>query len=241
MTTTQEQARRQKAECALGATRRQLAVAGLAETLVVGVVGSVAGWAGGIGIAALLKGVFDGFGFALPAGGLVLRASSSVLAVAVGVAATVLAGALPARAQRPGRHRWPRCARWPPNRRRISAAACRQHGALLLAGRGRARSSPAAAGGGQGAGDGRGGGDRWPGSWCSARPPPGRRPVLGAPIAGLRGVGGRLARDNALRNPRRTAATASALMVGVAVADHVHRDRGIAEGERGRRAVSTAR
>ena len=41
--------------------------------------------------------------------------------------------------------------------------------------------------------------------------------VLGAPIAALRGVGGRLARDNALRNPRRTAATASALMVGVAV------------------------
>jgi len=81
---------------ALGATRRQLAVAGLAETLVVGVAGSVAGWAGGIGIAALLKGVFDGFGFALPAGGLVLRASSSVLAVAVGVAATVLAGVLPA-------------------------------------------------------------------------------------------------------------------------------------------------
>src|SRR5262249_14041935 len=80
---------------ALGATRRQLAVAGLAETLVVGVAGSVAGWAGGIGIAALLKGVFDGFGFALTAGGLVLRASSSVLAVAVGVAATVLAGVLP--------------------------------------------------------------------------------------------------------------------------------------------------
>src|SRR4029077_10269564 len=42
--------------------------------------------------------------------------------------------------------------------------------------------------------------------------------VLGAPIAALRGVGGRLARDNALRNPRRTAAAASALMVGVAVA-----------------------
>ena len=71
-------------------------MAGLAETLVVGVVGSVTGWAGGIGIAALLKGVFDGFGFALPAGGLVLRASSAVLAVAVGVAATVLAGVLPA-------------------------------------------------------------------------------------------------------------------------------------------------
>jgi putative ABC transport system permease protein len=42
---------------ALGGTRRQLAMAGLAETLVVGLVGAVAGWAGGIGIATLLKGL----------------------------------------------------------------------------------------------------------------------------------------------------------------------------------------
>src|SRR5207248_942375 len=41
--------------------------------------------------------------------------------------------------------------------------------------------------------------------------------VLGAPVAALRGVTGRLSRQNARRNPRRTAATASALMVGVSV------------------------
>ena len=44
------------------------------------------------------------------------------------------------------------------------------------------------------------------------------RPVsraLGAPVARLRGVAGRLARDNAGRNPRRTSATAQALMIGV--------------------------
>ena len=41
--------------------------------------------------------------------------------------------------------------------------------------------------------------------------------VLGAPLRRLRGVTGALARENAMRNPRRTAATASALMVGVAV------------------------
>jgi ABC-type transport system, involved in lipoprotein release, permease component len=40
--------------------------------------------------------------------------------------------------------------------------------------------------------------------------------VLGAPIART-SYAGRLARDNALRNPRRTAATASALMVGLAL------------------------
>lgn len=39
--------------------------------------------------------------------------------------------------------------------------------------------------------------------------------VLGRPIGALRGVPGRLARENARRNPRRTASTASALMIGV--------------------------
>lgn len=41
--------------------------------------------------------------------------------------------------------------------------------------------------------------------------------VLGAPVARLRGITGSLARRNALRSPRRTAATATALMIGVAV------------------------
>ena len=41
--------------------------------------------------------------------------------------------------------------------------------------------------------------------------------VLGAPLARIGGVPGELARENAIRNPRRTASTAAALMVGVAV------------------------
>ncbi len=41
--------------------------------------------------------------------------------------------------------------------------------------------------------------------------------VLGAPLGRLRGVTGSLARRNALRSPKRTAATATALMIGVAV------------------------
>jgi len=39
--------------------------------------------------------------------------------------------------------------------------------------------------------------------------------TIGAPLPRLKGVTGRLARENAMRNPRRTAATASALMIGV--------------------------
>ena len=200
---------------ALGGTRRQLAVAGLAETLVIGVVGSVAGWAGGIGIAALLKGVFNGFGFALPAGGLVLRASSSVLAVAVGVAATVLAGVLPAL----------RSSRMPPLAalRELAAEPARISrvrsvlGFVLIAG-GVGAVIAGTADGGQGPAIAGAVGIL---AGFVVLGPVAVRPaaaVLGAPIAALRGVGGRLARDNALRNPRRTAATASALMVGVAVA-----------------------
>ena len=41
--------------------------------------------------------------------------------------------------------------------------------------------------------------------------------VIGAMPARLRGVTGALARDNAMRNPRRTAGTASALFIGVGV------------------------
>ena len=39
--------------------------------------------------------------------------------------------------------------------------------------------------------------------------------LIGAPLPRLRGMAGVLARENATRNPRRTASTASSLMIGV--------------------------
>jgi putative ABC transport system permease protein len=200
---------------ALGGSRRQLITAGLAEALAVGAAGSVIGWAGGVGIAALLKGVFDGFGFALPAGGLVLKASSSLIAVLTGVAAAVLAGFLPAlRSSRtPPVAALRDLAAEPPQVSRPRVAA----GALILAA-GVAAVIAGATGAGQGA--------AITGAVATVAGfvvlgPAAALPtitVLGGPIAALRGVSGRLARDNALRNPRRTAATASALLIGVAVA-----------------------
>jgi putative ABC transport system permease protein len=200
---------------ALGASRRQLALAGLAETLAIGVVGSVAGWAGGIGIASLLKAVFDGFGFALPAGGLVIKASSAIVAVTAGVAATVLAGLVPAL----------RASRLP------ALAALREHAAepgrvsrtrsvlgVVVTAAGAGAVIAGATGGGEGAAVAGAVGTL---TGFIILGPVAVRPaaaVLGAPAATLRGLGGRLARDNALRHPRRTAATAAALMVGVAVA-----------------------
>src|SRR6202043_2799091 len=41
--------------------------------------------------------------------------------------------------------------------------------------------------------------------------------VLGRPLAALLGTPGELGRENSMRNPRRTAQTASALMVGLAL------------------------
>jgi putative ABC transport system permease protein len=200
---------------ALGGNKRQLITAGLAEALAVGAAGSVIGWAGGVGIAALLKAVFDGFGFALPAGGLVFKASSALLAAGVGIAAAVVAGMLPA----------VRSSRTPPLAalRDLAAEPSRLSrpraatGALMLAAgiaavvAGATTASQSAAIAGAVAtlagfvllGP------------IAARP---AATVLGGAIAALRGVSGRLARDNARRNPRRTAATASALLVGVAVA-----------------------
>jgi putative ABC transport system permease protein len=40
---------------------------------------------------------------------------------------------------------------------------------------------------------------------------------IGAPVRRLRGVPGKLARENAMRNPKRTASTAAALMIGLAL------------------------
>ena len=45
--------------------------------------------------------------------------------------------------------------------------------------------------------------------------------LVGAPLERLRGVPGRLARENAVRNPARTASTAAALMIGLALVSFV--------------------
>jgi putative ABC transport system permease protein len=200
---------------ALGASRRQLMTAGALEALAIGSIGSALGLAGGIGIAGLLKGVFDRFGFALPAGGLVFHASSAVIAVLSGLLATLLAGVLPAL----------RASRVPPlaalrdlaaEQPRASRTRAALGGVLVAAGAGTVIVAASAT--------------SQPGTAIAgaltmvvgvvALGPVAARPAaaaLGAPAAALRGITGRLSRQNALRNPRRTAATASALMVGVTV------------------------
>ncbi len=200
---------------AVGATRRQVVGAGLTEAVAVGVIGSTVGWATGIGIAAGLKGVFDGFGFALPAGGLVFTAGSALIAVLAGVAATLVAGVVPSiRSSRVA----------PVAALRDQAAEARTVsmrrgllGGVMTAG-GVAALVIAAVRPGPMSIAGIGAVLALVGmvvlGAVAARP---AAAVLGAPVARMRGITGVLARENSMRNPRRTAATASALLVGVAV------------------------
>ena len=81
---------------ALGASRRQILGSVLAETAVVGLVASLLGAGGGLLIAGLLKGLFDAFGFSLPAGGLAIEATGVVVAGLIGLVVTVVSGLAPA-------------------------------------------------------------------------------------------------------------------------------------------------
>jgi putative ABC transport system permease protein len=205
----------------LGATRRQVRRSIFIEALVMGTFASIVGIAVGLGLGVGLFKLFDAVGFTLPNNGLVLHTRTVVVALVVGIVVTVLASLRPAfRATRvppiaavregselpPGRfHRY----------RPVGSALLTLFGfALLLYGLF-----------GHGLGTkqillfmGLGTLLVFLGvSLLSARF---ARPLawaLGAPASRFGGAAGTLARDNARRNPQRTASTASALMIGLAL------------------------
>jgi putative ABC transport system permease protein len=202
---------------AVGAGRRQVLAAVVVEALAVGIVASVAGVLGGIGVAGLLKFMFDAFGFALPAGGMLVTGGAIAVSLAVGIVATLVAATAPAR--RASRIAPLAALRDASVDRSASSRARAIVGTVVLAAGVVTVLISAAVGGdsvvlfaGLGA------------VACLAGVvivgPVIARPaaaVLGLPVARLRGMGGVLARRNAMRNPRRTSATASALLVGVGV------------------------
>ncbi|MEV7731823.1 FtsX-like permease family protein [Streptomyces sp. NPDC088921] len=200
---------------ALGASRRQVTAATLTEASVVAVTASAAGLAGGIGIAAGLQVLFPAIGFPFPEGDLVIGVLSMVLPLAVGVIVCLGSALLPA--VRAGRTaplaalRETAVDQSGASRLRAVvggglaalAVAVTLTGVLVspsiwLAGAGSVTALAAFVVLGPVA------------STTAVR-------VIGGPLDRLRGVTGSLARRNALRSPRRTAATASALMIGVAV------------------------
>jgi putative ABC transport system permease protein len=80
----------------LGANRRQLLQAVIGEGLLLGVVGAVLGLFAGIGLAPALDGLFKLFGADLPDSGTVLETRTIVVSLLVGIIITVLAGLPPA-------------------------------------------------------------------------------------------------------------------------------------------------
>ena len=199
---------------ALGASRGQVMGSVLLEAVLVGAVASVVGVALGVAVASGLRALAGRFGAALPAGPLVVAPRTVVVGLAVGVVITALAALLPAR----------KASAVPPVAAMREAATSDVSlrrttviGLVLLA--------PGLAA----LGVGLTGSLRWLGGGAAlsflgiaALSPLLSRPVTGAlgrPLA--RGVPGRLGRRNAMRNPARTASTAAALMIGLALVSTV--------------------
>jgi putative ABC transport system permease protein len=205
----------------LGATRRQVLRSVLLEAFLIGLFASVVGLFLGLGLAKGLNSLFVSFGINLPQAATVFATRTIVVSLAVGVLITVLAALRPAL----------RATHVPP------IAAVRE-GALLPPSRFARFGTPVALLtivvavalmliglfiGGLSTGSrllaiGLGAAGLFVGVAMLAKvlvPP--LASVLGWPATRIGGAAGALARGNAMRNPTRTASTASALMIGLAL------------------------
>ncbi|MEU5209434.1 FtsX-like permease family protein [Streptomyces sp. NPDC020742] len=198
---------------AVGASRRQVTRSVLIEAFVVGTVAGVTGMAVGIGIGAGLRALMSNLGNTVPDGPLVVSPSTVLISLVVGVVITVLAAWLPGR----------RAARIPPVAAMNSVHATATTKSLVLRNTIGALFAGAGAAGvlvATGMSDGKlvmGGGAVLLLIGVFVLTPLLSRPLiaLARPVLRVFGIAGTLAGQNAVRNPRRTAATASALMVGL--------------------------
>ncbi len=200
---------------AVGASRRQVTVSLLVESVVVGLVGSILGLGLGMLLAMGLQQAFSALGLDLPSSGLVLLPRTVIITIVVGLIVTVLSALLPAL----------RSGRVPPvaamrdtaveatsttkGRTIVGLSLLALSVALILVGLFADGAVFALAFGvlllfialfvlGP----------------LIARPV---AKALGRPITRMKGVTGTMATENAARNPKRTARTAAALVVGVAL------------------------
>ncbi|MDX3750490.1 ABC transporter permease [Streptomyces sp. AK08-02] len=200
---------------AVGASRRQVTRSVLIEAFVVGAVAAVTGLVAGIGIGAGLRALLGMLGATVPDGPLIVTPGTVGAALAVGIVITMLAAWLPGR----------RAAKIPPVAAMSSVHATATTKSLVL------RNTLGALFSGAGvavvlAATGMDGSDGQAPMGIGAvlliigvfiLTPLLSRPLIAAtgPFTRVFGVAGKLARQNSVRNPRRTAATASALMIGL--------------------------
>ena len=200
---------------ALGAGKGQVTRSVLLEALVVGGIASAVGLAGGIGVAIGLQALFSAFGAGLPSAPIVIEPRTVVVAFAVGIIVTAVAALLPAR----------RAAKVPPVAAMRDAATpdrslLRQTvgGVILLVGGAVAMTLGLTGSGLSILGVG---------TVLAFLGVALLSPHLSRPVTGLvgvifrRGLPGRLGKQNSQRNPRRTASTAAALMIGLALVSAV--------------------
>jgi putative ABC transport system permease protein len=205
----------------LGATRGQILTGMVLEATVIGLFGGAVGVPAGIGFAAGLNAIFKSFGIDLPNTGMVIETRTIIVAVVIGLVVTLAAALAPAlRATRVSPMAALLEAELPEGRGRgrifAAVAALLTLGGLGMAAYGLLGSvddSSAAAGlvgGGAVA-------TLFGVSMFSPRLVRPLASLIGWPLERLRGLTGRLARENAVRKPGRTAVTAGALMIGLAV------------------------
>jgi putative ABC transport system permease protein len=208
----------------LGAARRQILTSVLYEALAIGLIGAIVGIGGGFVMAVLLNALLKAFNVDLPTTGLVMATRTVIVALLVGVVVTAVSSLVPAL----------RSTRVPPiaamqayappasRRRRLLFAAF----SILLGLAGLAMLLIGLFGGGSA---GTKAGLMGAGavaivfavSLFSPRLVPPLATVAGWPLERLRRLIGRLARENSQRNPSRTAVTAAALMIGLALVTFV--------------------
>ena len=204
----------------LGASRRQILGSVLVEAVAIGLLGALIGIGGGYVMALLLNALLTAFGVDLPTTGLVMASRTVVVALLVGVVVTSVSSMVPA----------VRSTRVPPIAalRAYAPPATRGRRLFVLAlslllGLGGLVAALAGLFGGGGAGARAGliGGGAvaivFGVSLFSPRLVPPLATVAGWPLERLRRLTGRLARENSQRNPGRTAVTAAALMIGLAL------------------------
>ncbi|MCO8128592.1 FtsX-like permease family protein [Acidimicrobiia bacterium EGI L10123] len=207
---------------AIGASRRQVLVSILLEAVVIGIIASAIGLGAGVVIAAGLKAMLTAFGVALPAGGMVFGLGTAVVAFSAGLIVTVVSAVSPAR----------KAGKVPPiaamrdievsssgygskERIMVGVAVLALGAAGLLYGLFGSPSNGLAIVGGSAI-------VVFFGVSVLGRTvslPMSR--VIGWPLAKSRGIAGHLARQNAMRSPKRTAATAAALMIGVGLVSFI--------------------
>lgn len=199
---------------ALGASRRQITWSMMIEALVVGIVGSLMGLFGGIGLAAGIKALLNSLDYSIPARGLAVEPRTVIVTLLAGTIATMLAAVGPAI----GAGRIPPVAAMSDailervgsvRRRLIWAGAMAVIGVAAIAAVIAGADAVLLAVGVIGLF-----------AALLLLGPALAKPMarfIGAPVQAIRGITGTMARGNVQRNPRRTARTAAPVLLGVAL------------------------